>query len=59
MNTGRVRYGLIWAAISLAIGLACHLAFDIDFVLATLIAAAALTLNGIVAFREDRGKFND
>ncbi len=56
----RLKYTLIWLAISLVIGAVAHFGFDQNFVVSAVMAGAALTLNGLLAEWEDRqpGGFN-
>jgi hypothetical protein len=55
----RLRYTLDWLAICVAVGLIARIAVGASFVLTTMGAAVALTLNGVLAYWEDRGNFND
>ena len=55
----RFGYALAWLAISVCVGLIARFLFDASFVLTTIMAGVALTLNGMLAYWEDRGKFND
>lgn len=50
---------LTWAIVSALAGVLIASLAGIYFWIATATAALALTINGIVAFREDKGTFND
>ena len=45
--------------LSLALGAIAHWLFGISFWIAAGITLAAIIVNGVIAFREDRGTFND
>lgn len=55
----RLKIGLAWLAIVAGTaGLAAYF-FDASFWPTALLVAVAVTANGVLAFREDRGEFND
>lgn len=55
----RIKYTLVWAAISLSVGGLVAALSDLGFWMATAIARLTLTANGVVAHLEDRVNFND
>jgi hypothetical protein len=58
--SARLKYTLVWLAISLVIGAIAHFGFGQNFIASAVIAGVALTLNGLLAEWEDRqpGGFN-
>lgn len=50
---------VLWIGASVAIGLGLSYLTDLNPWLCILITMLALKLNGWLAYREDRGKFND
>ena len=55
----RIKLALISLSLCLLGSAIIHYGSGMDFWLCMIIVAAALVLNGLLADREDRGKFND
>jgi uncharacterized membrane protein HdeD (DUF308 family) len=55
----RLKNLVIWLTISVLGGALVAYFSALDFWVCTLLVGLALTANGIVAYREDKGTFND
>jgi hypothetical protein len=55
----RVKYNVVWVAISILAGTLGRYFFELEFLSAALIAGLALIAKGLIATWEDRGTFND
>jgi hypothetical protein len=55
----RLKYTLIWLAVSLLAGASASYFLKLGFLPSALIAGVALIANGLLANWEDRGTFND
>jgi hypothetical protein len=59
LNVGRIGVALLWVAICGGVAGIASYFFDAPFWPSALLVALALLANGLLAFWEDRGTFND
>ena len=55
----RLKWALPSLVISVLAGISAELFFETSFWIVAIITYLAILLNGLIAVREDRGKFND